>query len=137
GAHRHLDVLTPARNARARVAELADALDLGSSEETRGGSTPPSRTRLRLQASIKTGLLRCLGRSSLDVSNDTTRSSLPSAPCIPGFVEASLVEPLTAAPRFARRCVPAFLEASRQRLSWRLWIVTGDTTFTVTHDWHL
>src|SRR5438093_10371872 len=30
----------------ARVAELADALDLGSSEETRGGSSPPSRTIL-------------------------------------------------------------------------------------------
>ena len=29
----------------ARVAELADALDLGSSEATRGGSTPPSRTK--------------------------------------------------------------------------------------------
>ena len=28
----------------ARVAELADALDLGSSEETHGGSSPPSRT---------------------------------------------------------------------------------------------
>lgn len=26
------------------MAELADALDLGSSGETRGGSTPPSRT---------------------------------------------------------------------------------------------
>src|SRR5262245_33727721 len=29
----------------ARVAELADALDLGSRGATRGGSTPPSRTR--------------------------------------------------------------------------------------------
>ena len=28
----------------ARVAELADALDLGSRGATRGGSTPPSRT---------------------------------------------------------------------------------------------
>ncbi len=28
----------------ARVAELADALDLGSSEAIRGGSSPPSRT---------------------------------------------------------------------------------------------
>ena len=28
----------------ARLAELADALDLGSSEATRGGSTPLSRT---------------------------------------------------------------------------------------------
>ena len=26
------------------MAELADAPDLGSGEETRGGSTPPSRT---------------------------------------------------------------------------------------------
>jgi hypothetical protein len=30
------------------VAELADALDLGSSELTRGGSNPPSRTMLNL-----------------------------------------------------------------------------------------
>ena len=30
----------------ARVAELADARDLGSREETRGGSTPPSRTNV-------------------------------------------------------------------------------------------
>ncbi len=28
----------------ARMAELADAPDLGSGEETRGGSTPPLRT---------------------------------------------------------------------------------------------
>ena len=28
----------------ARMAELADALDLGSSGVTRGGSTPPPRT---------------------------------------------------------------------------------------------
>src|SRR5262249_58166705 len=32
------------RRSAARVAELADALDLGSSGETRGGSNPPSRT---------------------------------------------------------------------------------------------
>ena len=32
----------------ARVAELADALGLGSSEVTRGGSSPPSRTFLYL-----------------------------------------------------------------------------------------
>jgi hypothetical protein len=31
----------------ARVAEQADALDLGSSEETRGGSNPPSRTLVK------------------------------------------------------------------------------------------
>jgi hypothetical protein len=28
----------------AGVAELADALDLGSSDENRGGSSPPART---------------------------------------------------------------------------------------------
>src|SRR5690606_7628690 len=33
--------------ARARVAELVDALDLGSSGATRGGSSPPSRTSRR------------------------------------------------------------------------------------------
>jgi hypothetical protein len=33
----------------ARVAELADALDLGSSAERRGGSNPPSRTNHRNQ----------------------------------------------------------------------------------------
>jgi hypothetical protein len=33
--------------AYARVAELADALDLGSSGETRAGSTPVSRIRLK------------------------------------------------------------------------------------------
>ena len=31
-------------NVYARMAELADALDLGSSGVTRGGSTPPPRT---------------------------------------------------------------------------------------------
>ena len=31
-------------DARAGVAELADALDLGSSDENRGGSNPPART---------------------------------------------------------------------------------------------
>ena len=31
-------------NNEAEVAELADALDLGSSEATRGGSSPPFRT---------------------------------------------------------------------------------------------
>src|SRR5882762_10555497 len=34
------------KSRRARVAELADALDLGSSGATHGGSTPPSRTNL-------------------------------------------------------------------------------------------
>ena len=33
----------------AKVAELADAPDLGSGGETRGGSSPPFRTRLLLQ----------------------------------------------------------------------------------------
>ncbi len=32
----------------ARMAELADALDLGSSAERRGGSTPPPRMKLML-----------------------------------------------------------------------------------------
>ena len=32
------------RGERAGVAELADALDLGSSDENRGGSNPPART---------------------------------------------------------------------------------------------
>jgi hypothetical protein len=32
------------RVAGAGVAELADALDLGSSDENRGGSNPPART---------------------------------------------------------------------------------------------
>src|SRR5262245_61631098 len=44
---------TPGRAARAcgpraRVAKLADAPDLGSGGVTRGGSNPPSRTRLEL-----------------------------------------------------------------------------------------
>jgi hypothetical protein len=34
--------------ATAGVAELADALDLGSSDANRGGSSPPARTRSRL-----------------------------------------------------------------------------------------
>ena len=33
-----------ARPVSAGVAELADALDLGSSDENRGGSNPPART---------------------------------------------------------------------------------------------
>ena len=32
----------------AGVAELADALDLGSSDANRGGSSPPARTMARL-----------------------------------------------------------------------------------------
>ena len=36
----------------ARVAELADAQDLGSCGETRGGSTPLSRTNLRVAVRI-------------------------------------------------------------------------------------
>jgi hypothetical protein len=41
-----LDMHTKKRNhtKAARVAELADALDLGSSGAIRGGSSPPSRT---------------------------------------------------------------------------------------------
>jgi hypothetical protein len=35
-----------------RVAELADALDLGSSGATRGGSTPPSPTTFSLHWNI-------------------------------------------------------------------------------------
>ena len=34
--------------AAAGVAELADALDLGSSDANRGGSSPPARTKSRL-----------------------------------------------------------------------------------------
>ena len=37
-------LLTPPSCGRAGVAELADALDLGSSDENRGGSSPPART---------------------------------------------------------------------------------------------
>ena len=37
-------VLSPAGSSRAKVAELADALDLGSSGVSRGGSSPPFRT---------------------------------------------------------------------------------------------
>jgi hypothetical protein len=40
----------------AKVAELADALDLGSSGETRGGSSPPFRTIHLLSASARLGL---------------------------------------------------------------------------------
>src|SRR5512140_139265 len=41
------ETVVPARatSCTARVAELADAQDLGSCGETRGGSTPPSRIR--------------------------------------------------------------------------------------------
>ena len=35
----------PQQTSLARVAELADALDLGSSVLGRGGSSPPSRTK--------------------------------------------------------------------------------------------
>ena len=34
----------PVEKLGAGVAELADALDLGSSDENRGGSNPPART---------------------------------------------------------------------------------------------
>ncbi len=43
----------------ARVAELADALDLGSSGETRAGSTPVSRTFCLWN------MLECFGASFL------------------------------------------------------------------------
>ena len=43
--HKHFGATLLTANASARVAELADARDLGSREETRGGSTPPSRTK--------------------------------------------------------------------------------------------
>jgi hypothetical protein len=36
--------MTPPSGGPAGVAELADALDLGSSDENRGGSNPPART---------------------------------------------------------------------------------------------
>src|SRR5213593_5030067 len=39
----------------ARVAELADAQDLGSCGETRGGSSPPSRTNSLQQGSREKG----------------------------------------------------------------------------------
>ena len=56
------------------MAELADALDLGSSEETRGGSTPLSRTKLiKIMAakSPNTNVPRCsfCGRSADKVTN--------------------------------------------------------------------
>jgi hypothetical protein len=54
----------------ARVAELADALDLGSSAFVRGGSTPPSRTRFSVNKlpvqTTGTGSIE-EKRSSLDV----------------------------------------------------------------------
>ena len=37
-------LMTPAGGGSAGVAERADALDLGSSDENRGGSNPPART---------------------------------------------------------------------------------------------
>jgi hypothetical protein len=37
-------MLVTDRNGAAGVAELADALDLGSSDENHGGSNPPART---------------------------------------------------------------------------------------------
>ena len=48
--------------ATAGVAELADALDLGSSDVNRGGSNPPARTMARPGAgydSITTGSVSC------------------------------------------------------------------------------
>jgi hypothetical protein len=41
-------LMTPPDRSCAGVAELADALDLGSSDENRGGSNPPARTRCAL-----------------------------------------------------------------------------------------
>jgi hypothetical protein len=38
--------LSKIRLFQAGVAELADALDLGSSDESRGGSSPSARTKL-------------------------------------------------------------------------------------------
>lgn len=46
----------------AGVAELADALDLGSSDENRGGSNPPARTMARPgegYKSVTTGSVSC------------------------------------------------------------------------------
>ena len=37
--------MRPPGSGTAGVAELADALDLGSSDENRGGSNPPARTK--------------------------------------------------------------------------------------------
>ena len=48
--------------AAAGVAELADALDLGSSDANRGGSNPPARTIGHLGGDedlVITGFLRC------------------------------------------------------------------------------
>jgi hypothetical protein len=39
----------------AGVAELADALDLGSSDENRGGSNPPARTNARFRPRLAAG----------------------------------------------------------------------------------
>src|SRR5437588_1381670 len=39
--------------ANARVAELADAPDLGSGGETRGGSSPPFRTKNRSRGPVR------------------------------------------------------------------------------------
>ena len=47
------------RSLCARVAELVDALDLGSSGATRGGSTPPLRT-LKDLCSLATEVFFCL-----------------------------------------------------------------------------
>ncbi len=55
----------------ARLAELADALDLGSSGATRGGSTPPSRTNKQTMATKTTNIPRCsfCGRNADKVTN--------------------------------------------------------------------
>ena len=47
------DIFTESALTIASVAELADALDLGSSGETRGGSSPPSRTFVNTEFATK------------------------------------------------------------------------------------
>jgi hypothetical protein len=46
-------MLVTGQNGAAGVAELADALDLGSSDENRGGSSPPARTNAEAEKEVK------------------------------------------------------------------------------------
>jgi hypothetical protein len=66
----------------AGVAELVDALDLGSSDESRGGSSPSARTKRqqRLSLTISGGLVSEKGQAPLEGTiRRTTGAGLEAA----------------------------------------------------------
>lgn len=60
----------PSNVTRGRVAELADALDLGSSVAIRGGSSPLSPTTLEMPPERAVFFYRILGRFSFRQENN-------------------------------------------------------------------